>query len=213
MLNYTSVILSGALFGLLIALSVGPVLFALIRFSINSGYKAGIAFILGVSAADIIYVLIANMATNWLKFIEDHQKIIGVIGGLLFIAIGLYGLLTKYKPRRTPRKTDAEVVLKKRTYLAMWLSGFIMNFLNPAALILWLGAAIQIAKLDYNKVETTIFFAIALSIILAGDIAKVFLANKIRTWLTPRKVFYVNKISALVIIIFGVVIMSYQLLY
>lgn len=207
-MEYTAAIVSGALFGLFIAISVGPTLFAVIRHSISHSYKAGLAFILGVSISDILYVLVANLATSALTFLEEHQKIIGISGSLLFIAIGLGGLVMKYKPKR-PRKKKPENMSKK-TYLTMWVSGFLMNTLNPAVSILWLGAVLQISKAQYNQTESFLFFAICLGIVLTADISKVFLAEKIRNWLTVRKIFYVNKISSAVILLFGIFLLIYQ---
>lgn len=207
-MDYTSAIISGTLFGLFIAISVGPTLFAVIRYSVSNSYKAGLAFILGVSISDILYVIIANLASNWLSFLETHQQIIGIVGSMFFIVAGLVGLFSKYKPKR-PKK-NRKMFVSKKTYFKMLVSGFLMNTLNPAATILWLGAALQIAKAEFNSTATAIFFGICLTIILSADVAKVFLAERIRNWLTVRKTFYLNKISAGVIVLFGVGLLIYQ---
>ena len=96
-MSYTSAIIQGVVIGLFIAISVGPTLFAVIRYSMHHSYKAGIAFVLGVSLSDIIYVTLANMASGWLSFLNDHQREVGYIGGALFVAMGLYGVLKRYK--------------------------------------------------------------------------------------------------------------------
>lgn len=210
-MDYSSALLSGALLGLFIALSVGPTLFAVIRYSVNNSYKAGIAFILGVSISDMLYVYIANLATGWLSFLEKYQQYIGLVGSVLFIGIGLAGLIAKYVPRKPNAQRSVEV--SKKTYLKMWASGFLMNTLNPAVSILWLGAAIQINKVQYNSSATFLFFATCLSITLSADIAKVFLAEKIRNWLTIRKTFYLNKMTAAIIMIFGIGLLIYHLFY
>src|SRR5690554_176815 len=133
-MNYSEAVISGFLLGIFIALSVGPTLFAIIQYSMHHTYKAGIAFILGVSLSDILYVTLANIATSFLIFLEDHQDIIGYIGAALFISIGLYGLLKKFKPKRPVRKGEKRVI-SKSTYLKIFSSGFLMNVLNPAVAI------------------------------------------------------------------------------
>lgn len=210
-MDYSSALFSGALLGLFIALSVGPTLFAVIRYSLNNSYKAGLAFILGVSCSDMMYVYIANLATGWLSFLEKNQQYIGLVGAVLFIGIGLGGLVRKYVPKRPNASRSVEV--SNRTYLTMWLSGFLMNTLNPAVSILWLGAALQINKMQYDSSATLIFFSTCLLITLTADVAKVFLAEKIRNWLTIRKTFYLNKLTALIILLFGVGLLIYQLFY
>ncbi len=99
-MNFSEAIIKGVLLGLFMAISVGPTLFAVIRYSMHHSYKAGIAFIFGVSFSDIIYVTLANIATTWLEFLEDHQDAVGYIGSGLFIIMGLVSLLKKYKPKR-----------------------------------------------------------------------------------------------------------------
>src|SRR5690625_259415 len=208
-MDYSTAIISGALFGLFIAISVGPTLFAVIRNSISYSYKAGLAFILGVSISDILYVLVANLATSALRFFEEHQKVIGISVSILFIIIGMTGFFMKYKPKKNNKKRK-EISLSKKTYFAILLSGFFMNTFNPAVTILWLGAVLQISKAQYNQTESFLFFAVCLCIVLSADISKVFLAEKIRNLLTVRKIFYVNKISALIIFLFGVFLLIYQ---
>jgi len=203
-MNYSEAIISGLLLGLFIAISVGPTLFAVIRYSMHHSYKAGLAFVLGVSVSDILYVTLANFASSWLNFLEEHQKVVAYAGSALFIGIGLFALLKKYKPVRPKRSADIQISTK--TYFKIWVSGFLMNALNPAAIILWIGAAIKVA--DYTIWQRVVFFGICLGIVLSGDISKVLLADRIRNWLTLRKIMYLNRISAVCILAFGLILLA-----
>lgn len=204
-MNYSEAVISGLLLGLFIAISVGPTLFAVIQYSMHHSYKAGVAFIFGVSLSDILYVTLANLATGWLVFLEEHQSLIGYLGAGLFIGIGLFGLIKKYKPKR-PKRRGEKLMITSATYFKIFLSGFLMNTLNPAALILWMGAAIKVS--DYPVPERIIFFGICLGIVLGADITKVLLADRIRGWLTLRKIMYLNKISAVCILLFGLILFA-----
>lgn len=203
-MNYSEAIISGLLLGLFIAISVGPTLFAVIRYSMHHSYKAGLAFVLGVSVSDILYVALANFASSWLNFLEAHQKIVAYAGSALFIGIGLFALLKKYKPRRP--KSSADIQISTKTYFKIWASGFLMNALNPAAIILWIGAAIKVS--DYTILQRVVFFGICLGVVLSGDISKVLLADRIRNWLTLRKILYLNRISAVCILAFGLILLA-----
>lgn len=203
-MNYSEAIISGLLLGLFIAISVGPTLFAIIRYSMHHSYKAGIAFIFGVSFSDLLYVTLANIASGWLTFLEEHQRIVGITGSALFIGMGLISLLKKYKPKRP--KSGKEMQITTGAYFKLWGSGFLMNTLNPAVIILWVGAAIKVS--DYSVILRIIFFGICLGLVLGGDIVKVLLADKIRGWLTLRKIMYLNRISAVCILIFGLILFT-----
>ena len=83
-----SAVLAGIAFGLFMAISVGPTIFAIIKYSISYGWKAGMSFIIGVSLSDIIYVALANQASGWLSGLMSHEKLIGIVGASIFILIG-----------------------------------------------------------------------------------------------------------------------------
>ena len=101
-------VIKGLLLGLFMAISVGPTLFAVIRYSMNHSYKAGVAFILGVSLSDIMYVTIANVAAQWLEVMNEHKTTVAYAGAALLIVMGAYGLFDKYKPKR-PSSTPMNI--------------------------------------------------------------------------------------------------------
>ncbi len=203
-MNFSEAVIKGVLLGLFMAISVGPTLFAVIRYSMHHSYKAGIAFILGVSISDIIYVVLASIATTWLQFLEDHQRIVGYIGSCLFIVMGLAILLRKYKPKR-PKQGKA-IDISAGAYFKIWGTGFLMNALNPAVILLWVGSAISIAGAGIPQRVT--FYGACLGIVLAFDMLKVFLADKIRRKLTLRRIMYLNRISAICILVFGFLLLA-----
>lgn len=192
------VLLKGILVGLFMAISVGPTLFVIIKYSLNYSYKAGLAFVLGVSISDMLYVTLANVAAAWLRFLAPYEKYIALAGGIALMIIGLAGFLKRHKPRRPSAEP---VQLSGGHYLKIWLGGFLVNTLNPGVLITWLGAVTIVATLP--AFYRFILFATALVIILGLDFTKVFLADKIRRLLTIRRIFYVQRFSAICIFTIG----------
>ena len=57
-------IVSGLTLGLILSISVGPVIFAIIRQSLSNGHMGGYAFIAGVSVSDISIVLVCNVLSS-----------------------------------------------------------------------------------------------------------------------------------------------------
>ena len=57
-------IIKGFTLGLVLSISVGPVLFTIIKQSLNNGHKGGLAFVFGVSASDVSMVLLVNLFTE-----------------------------------------------------------------------------------------------------------------------------------------------------
>src|SRR6516164_8681774 len=100
-MHFADAVLKGTLLGLFMAISVGPTLFAIIKYSLDNSYKAGIAFILGVSVSDIMYVSIANSAAGWLENLRAYEKYIAYGGACILIVVGLSGLFRKHVPKET----------------------------------------------------------------------------------------------------------------
>jgi threonine/homoserine/homoserine lactone efflux protein len=196
-------LIKGLLVGLFMAISVGPTLFAIIRYSLNFSYKAGLAFVLGVSVSDLIYVTIANLAAGWLRYLEPYERHIAFGGAVTLMAIGLVGLLKKLKPKRP---SSVQITISKGDVIKIWMSGFLVNTLNPGVLITWLGAVTITANTTgYYRV---ILFGTALIIILGIDFSKVFLADRIKRLLTVRKIIYVQRFSAACILLIGLALFA-----
>lgn len=192
-MNLSGAVLGGLSLGLFMAISVGPTLFAVIRYSLNHSYKAGLAFVLGVSLSDIMYVVLANLATPWLEALHQFEKPMAYIGGALLALLGLLGLIRKSAP--VAAKTGAPPVLSTGHYARIFSSGFLVNTVNPGVVVNWLGAVTVIAKQD--AWFRTVFFIVCLGLVLGVDFGKVFLADRLRRWLTPAHVRTLQKVSAL----------------
>lgn len=203
-MSFVEAIVQGIIIGLFIAISVGPTLFAVIRYSMHHSYKAGIAFVIGVSISDIMYVTLANIASDWLIFLNNHQKTVGYIGAAIFIIMGLYSFLKKYKPKKPPRNIQ-ELQISGTTYAKIGLSGFLMNALNPGVIVYWVTTATIVAGQGWQI--KLVLFGSCLTLVLGIDFLKVFLADKIRQHLTLRKIMYLNKTSALIILGLGIALL------
>lgn len=199
-------IIKGLLLGLFMAISVGPTLFAVIRYSLNHSYKAGLAFVLGVSFSDILYVTVANIAASWLVVLGEHQRPIAFTGALILIAVGLAGLFKKFKPRRPSRV----ITISGGHYLRIWLSGFLINTINPGVIITWLAAVTATA--NSSTTYRIVLFSCCLGLILSIDFLKVFLADVIRRKLTVRRVMYLQRISDACILLIGIALLISSIL-
>ena len=73
-------LLKGLALGLMLSISVGPVIFSILKQSINNGHKGGFAFIIGVAASDLTIVVIANIFTGILSDLLDYKTAIGIGG-------------------------------------------------------------------------------------------------------------------------------------
>ncbi|RYE23970.1 MAG: hypothetical protein EOP51_08880 [Sphingobacteriales bacterium] len=195
-------IVKGLLLGLFMAISVGPTLFAVIKYSLNHSYKAGIAFVLGVSFSDAMYVTIANVAAYWLELLNEYERTIAYVGAGILIVVGLSGVFGKYKPQRP---STTKISLTNGHLLRIWTSGFLINTINPGVIITWLAAVTATA--NTSTLYRITLFGCCLGLILTIDFAKVFLADAIRRRLTIRRIMYLHRFSGICILFIGLALL------
>lgn len=198
-MGMTAAFIAGLGLGLFLSLSVGPVIFAIIHYSVHSGFRAGLSFALGVSFSDTMYVVLGNVASSFIYELGEMTKLIGIVGGIVLIGMGLYGLF--FKKVRISAGEERKVITRKRDYVKIWVSGFLMNTLNPGVVLFWLGicTANSAFRLDYR----IILFGTCLAFVLTADVAKVFLADKIRHKLTLNTVMWLGRIASVSMLVFG----------
>jgi len=201
--------LKGITLGLLLTISVGPVLFSVIKQSLNNGHKGGMAFILGVSASDIALVLISNVFTQLFSSLSSRRIEIGITGSIFLIVMGIYFLF--FKKIKTAEESRTIIKFRKRDYAKLFFSGFFMNTLNPAVFIFWLTTSTTF--ISHTIEQRLIIFITCLSLVFTGDFAKVMLAGKIRNRLTPHNIHIINKVNGIILIGFGIALIWGLLIY
>lgn len=199
----------GITLGLLLTISVGPVIFSILKQSLNNGHNGGIAFILGVSLSDIALVLISNVFTELFTSLNTHKLAIGIAGSIFLITVGVYFVF--FKRVKVDEGGKQVFKFRKRDYAKIAVSGFFMNTLNPAVFIFWLTTSTTlVTQSTYHRIIT---FTTCLVFVLAGDFAKVMLAGKIRSRLTPHNIHIINRLNGLILIGFGAVLIWGLLFY
>lgn len=202
-------LLKGLTLGLLLSISVGPVIFSIIKQSLNNGHRGGLAFIIGVSISDIALVLVSNVFTELFSSINEHRQIIGIVGSLFLIGVGVYFLF--FKKVKVDEGGKQVFKFRKRDYIKIVISGFLMNTLNPAVFIFWLSTSTAFIIHTINE-RLTIFIT-CLIFVFTADFAKVMLAHKIRSRLTIHNIHIINRVNGIILIGFGLVLIWGLLFY
>jgi threonine/homoserine/homoserine lactone efflux protein len=185
-----------------LAFLIGPVFFTIIQTSVERGFRNGVLVSLGVSLSDVIYVAICYFGL--VQFINNPQFrfYLAYAGGCILILFGFYHLFIKSRRRMTAL---LDVASEKKMY-RYFVKGFIINGMSPMVLVFWIGA-ISIASLDFGYakgLEFFIFFSTVLGTVLATDILKAYLADKLRALITHRLMVIINVVVGICLVVFGV---------
>lgn len=199
-------ILKGLALGVVLALSVGPIIFTIIKQSITVGHKGGFSFVAGVWLSDIILVVLSNVFTAWVAMLLKYEKAIGYGGSGFLIAMGVYFFFFKKVTIKSTNGNQHSDHLSISEMYRIFASGFIINTLNPGVLIFWLGNATVLAVAHTLK-ERIVIFSVCLLINMAADVGKVMLSGNLRKKLTVHNLSIINKISGAILIGFGIALL------
>jgi threonine/homoserine/homoserine lactone efflux protein len=204
------IILKGIYFGAVLTFLVGPVFFTIIQTSAERGFPKGVLVALGVSISDFFYVVVCYLGL--IKLIESptFRDQMAFVGGSILIVFGLYSLIIKARKSIMPAKAATES--KSYRYI---LKGFFINAFSPMVPILWIGY-ISVASIDLKLVEDSdfaIFFAAMLATILLTDIGKAYLAGRLSTIITPRRMMWMNIVVGVALLVYGTRLLATGLHY
>ncbi|MEO1253556.1 MAG: LysE family transporter [Bacteroidota bacterium] len=191
-------IINGLIFGLIFLFALGPAFFALIQTSIQQGLKKAIFLAVGISVSDIFYVTLVLLGVS--KALEtDNFKIwIGIFGVVMLTAYAIYSWF------KTPEIQSEEEIMKDSNYAKQFAKGLLLNGLNPLIIVSWatLISAITI-NFEYGFNQQLQFFGGMLITILSLDIAKAFIAHRLKHLITTKFIRRMNRTVALILLVFS----------
>ena len=202
-------IIEGLVFGMGLAVSLGPIFIALTQTSIEEGVKPGLTVGLGIWISDILFIaLFYNFISSIKGDIENEtfKFWIGISGALIMFGFGLFLILKKPVIDYTNRKHNY------KNYIGFWLKGFLVNSINPFTLFFWMGVmSTYIIGREITHDQAIVLLTTILTVIIISDAGKVFLASALKNSITPSHVNKISNFSGVILIGFGV-FMAYQVL-
>ena len=199
----TEAIIAGFLLGIALIFSVGPVIFTILKLRINYGITSAFYFIAGVWLSDIMWIILANFFSALLGDLIQYKNIIGITGSVFLIGLSIFYLF--FKKYHSKEEIDTGIKINNTTHVKLFITGFLINTLNPAVIALWFAAATKSISNTFN--ERVVIFTICLMLNISADILKINVAGRIRNKLTEKNINIINKISGLLFLVFGLILL------
>jgi len=202
----------GLIIVLLLTFSFGPAFFATINSAIKYGYKQSSLLVFGIVLSDLflcaIVIFLVYLGAIHLLQSEKAQTFSAILGGIILIVFGSF----YFKKHVTITDEAIDIGNQGPHPSIIILKGFLMNLFNPAVWFLWLGNVTAVSKsLDYSIIKMGLFFSLVLGSVLLVELWKVYLAGKIKKYLTDKLMTAVNYITGIALISFGIyLIYSYH---
>jgi len=194
----------GIIIGLTMAVMLGPALFALLQTSIHRGTKAGVILAFGIFLSDFFIVVMSYLGAAQLLNKGKNNLVVGLIGGTILIIYGIVTCTKKVQINDTNKLLEPIRVPGPLTYL---FKGFFLNFANPFVWFFWFTVMLGISGTygsEFSAVSA--LFGGVLFTIFATDVLKVFIASRIKHYLTPKILNLVNYVVGILLVAFGIIL-------
>ncbi|MFV5694170.1 LysE family translocator [Flavobacterium sp. LB3P122] len=201
-------ILSGIPWGIFLSFMVGPVFFILLETSIIKGFRAALVFDLGVVLGDIVFIAIAYLGSYRLIQSLKDKPALFIFGGILMLVYGIISFVRLKKEEKINTEAiDNEII--RKNYGSLFIKGFFLNIINIGVLGFWLAIIISVGpKLEMQTSRMITFFISVILSYLLIDCIKIVLAKQLKTKLTPTNILKIKKGISIVMMIFGVVLIT-----
>ncbi len=192
--------LKGLIIGFSIAAPVGPIGVLCIRRTLTQGHTSGLISGLGAATADAIYGCIAALGLTFISSLLISQQIwLRLIGGAFLCYLGIKTFVTQ--PTQKAAKT------KGNSLVIAYASTFSLTLTNPMTMLSFAAifAGLGVASTPGNYVLAMV---LVLGVFIGSALWWLLLCAGIslfQTKLTPRRLQWVNRISGVMITMFGLV--------
>ncbi len=192
--------------GFLLSFMIGPVFFVLLETSVLKGFRAAVAFDIGVILADILFLTIAYFSSRQLLENLSNRPGLYVLGGVVLIVYGISIIIKKDAKTNIDERTSKN---NNKGYLGLFVKGFLLNFINIGVLAFWLVAIITAGtSLDNNPKRILTFFTTMILAYFITDVFKILLAKQLKRKLTGARIRFIKKGLAVILIICGLVFVT-----
>lgn len=195
-------------FGIILAFTIGPVFFVLLETSATKGFTSALIFDFGVILADVVFIALAFFSTNNLvEKIKDDPNFL-IFGGMLLVVYGIISFIKTSKSYRSIVREHQKIIIPKKNYGKLFVKGFLLNFINIGVLIGWLGFIVLGNSLTTSENGVIVFVVTMIATYFLTDLIKIAAAKRLKSKLTPKLIFKTKKVIALVILGFGILLLT-----
>lgn len=187
--------IDGIVVGVLASIPLGPIGVLIIQRTLNKGHLSGLISGAGAALSDTIYAIVAGFSLSFIiDFVKQRESMLQLIGSFVLLAFGSFIVFSNpVKQLRKQHKASTN-------YFQDFASTFVITLSNPVILFLFLGIFAGFSLVD-NKGGMNVL-AIITGIFSGGLLWWVFISsvvNFFRDRFNPRRLFWVNRISGVVI--------------
>lgn len=200
-------ILKGFAVGMCASAPIGPIAILVVQKSLSKGHKAGFVSGLGACVVDTLYASIAIFALAFAQsFIDDHQNIILVVGG---VVLAIVGVSMAFSDPFRKMKADGESSVSPKDFgqaVAMGIS-------NPMAIFVML-ALFAFFGIANDEPHNWRVAPLILSVSLGSAtywFSMSWLISRFRNRFRMRTILWISRITGAIVVIIGIALLGHGL--
>lgn len=177
--------------GLTLTLTLGPATIEILKRGITKGIRSSIAVSIGILSAEMLYFFIVYLGISHISDIPYTDIFLGILGSIFLFYLAVENI-------RCYKREDINLhETEKRSNDT--ISGFLIAFLNPLNLFMWIGIIGSFMSVDASFVESIgVIFGIILGLMIY--IAASVIGKRL---FTKRHLRYVFLVSGLFLSYYG----------
>jgi threonine/homoserine/homoserine lactone efflux protein len=195
--------LKAFVFGVTLAVAVGPIAILIINRGLVYGFRSGMLCGVGAALADLTYALVAfTVGSIIVSYLNMNQIYFSWIASGVLILFGVWMLMGSLKIKDTAK--DQHVSAMRKGDLGYLTSTYLLTVVNPLTIVAFVGFSGQLVKPYFGVWQIlNMSIAIFLGSIIVQIILATFGASLGRYIQSPKAIQALNIISSLSIIGFG----------
>lgn len=187
------------IFGITLAISIGPIAILILNQGINCGLKNGALCGLGAAMADLTYAIGAfTIGGLLIPLIENKKELIPIISSAVLVFFGLWMIYTTFQKKSSEKRGKYSLTCKYP-----FITTYGLTIANPLTIVVFVG----FAGLITSDGEANIFIH-ALIIFIASLLVQMLIAfagSKLAAFFSrPKILLYFNLASAFGIMLIGI---------
>lgn len=196
-------ILDGVRHGAAISLLVGPVMLLIITESVVKGKWAGLKLASGVWTADTALITLLYWGLSHFFTRPAYTAVMTLAGFALLFTFGLAYLIS------ARRNTDASApgMLRFAGNTGNFVKGLGVTLFNPFSALFWVGMMGLLQVRGYAFREEIVFLAALVGTMVAADLVKVFLADYLQGYFTPKNLRLFKMLSGALLIVLALILL------
>ena len=194
-----SLFFRGLVIGFSIAAPVGPIGVLCVRRTLADGRAAGLVSGLGAATADAFYGFVAGFGLTFISSFLVGQKVwLSLFGGLFLLYLGIKTLLS--------HPAEKEANIKQHGLFGSYISTLVLTLTNPMTVLSFVAifAGLGLANTDGGYDSA---FILVLGVFLGSAAWWLLLSGSVglfREKFNAQGLLWVNRVSGLIITVFGI---------